>query len=154
MKISVGSDRSILLEEVYNGVGLKTRDGEYMGICMRDSGFEFRYNGTWYSAKQGIVKKMKEEDPEQFDEADNIYACTDEPRFIISINLFDGTFEQVPNLHYKISTDMDTALQDFIRHIKFTSEGGRWKMDPKRSKLKIQIKGMEIKNMQLYKRSL
>jgi len=59
MKISVDENNDILLEEVYNGVGLKTRDGETMGICMRDSGFEFIYQGTWYSAQKGVVKKME-----------------------------------------------------------------------------------------------
>ena len=58
MKISVDKDRDILLEEVYSGVGLKTQDGEFMGICMRDSGFEFNYQGTWYEAKNGVVKKL------------------------------------------------------------------------------------------------
>jgi hypothetical protein len=58
MKISVDEDKSLLLEEVFSGVGLKTQDGEYMGICMRDSGFEFNYNGKWYSAQKGVVKEM------------------------------------------------------------------------------------------------
>jgi len=59
VKISVDKDREILLEEVYNGIGLKTRDNEFMGICMRDSGFEFNYEGKWYEAKKGIIKEMK-----------------------------------------------------------------------------------------------
>jgi hypothetical protein len=45
MKISVAGDRSILLEEVFSGVGFKTKDGEEFGICMRDTGYEFNYNG-------------------------------------------------------------------------------------------------------------
>ena len=59
MKISVDENRSILLEEVFSGVGFKTEDGEEFGICMRDSGFEFNYGGKWYEAKNGIVKKME-----------------------------------------------------------------------------------------------
>jgi len=59
MKISVDSGHGILLEEVYNGVGFKTKDGEHMGICMRDSGFEFKYEGSWYSAQKGVIKKME-----------------------------------------------------------------------------------------------
>jgi len=58
MKISVDSDRGILLEEVFSGVGLKTRDGEFMGICMRDSGFEFSYEGHHYSAQKGVIRKI------------------------------------------------------------------------------------------------
>ncbi len=59
MKLSVGENREILLEEVYSGVLLKTRDGETMGICMRDTGFEFSYQNVWYSAQNGIIKPMK-----------------------------------------------------------------------------------------------
>jgi len=62
MKISVDENRDILLEEVFSGVGLKTSDGEFMGICMRDSGFEFNYEGTWYEAKGGVVKKLGEKE--------------------------------------------------------------------------------------------
>ncbi|MBV2195509.1 MAG: hypothetical protein KUL78_03255 [Flavobacterium sp.] len=58
MRIQVDEDGQILLTEVYSGVGLKTRDGEFMGICMRDAGFEFNYNGTWYEAKGGVIRKM------------------------------------------------------------------------------------------------
>jgi hypothetical protein len=55
MKVSVLEDYSIQLEEVFNSIVLKTSDGEKMAICMRDSGFEFRYNNVWYSAKEGVV---------------------------------------------------------------------------------------------------
>ncbi len=65
MKISVEDDYSILLEEVYSGLSLKTRDGETMGICMRDTGFEFTYQGQWYSAQKGVITKveMKQTEP-------------------------------------------------------------------------------------------
>jgi hypothetical protein len=59
MKLEVGPDYTIKLKEVYSGVLLETEDKETMGICMRDSGFEFNYNGTWYSAQKGIIKKME-----------------------------------------------------------------------------------------------
>lgn len=55
MKISVDKDRNLLLEEVFNSIILKTADGEEMAICMRDSGFEFKYQGKWYSAQQGKI---------------------------------------------------------------------------------------------------
>ena len=58
MKIQVDEDGELLLTEVFSGVGFKTKDGESFGICMRDSGFEFNYMGTWYEAKNGVVKKM------------------------------------------------------------------------------------------------
>jgi len=58
MKIQVDENNEILLTEVYSGVGLKTRDGEFLGVCMRDTGFEFNYNGTWYEAKKGVIQKI------------------------------------------------------------------------------------------------
>lgn len=61
MKIEVDENNEILLTEVYTGVGLKTNDNEYLGICMRDTGFEFNYNGIWYEAKKGVVKKLSKE---------------------------------------------------------------------------------------------
>lgn len=59
MKLTTNKN-GIVLEEVFSGLSLKTRDGEYMGICMRDTGFEFNYQGIWYEAKQGIVRKLNE----------------------------------------------------------------------------------------------
>ncbi len=59
MKISVEPDYSILLEEVYNGVKFKTKYGETMGICMRDSGFEFTYQGKNYSAQNGFIREIE-----------------------------------------------------------------------------------------------
>lgn len=58
MKIEVDEERNIVLKEVFSGVGLETRDGEFMGICMRDSGFEFTYEGASYSAQKGVITKM------------------------------------------------------------------------------------------------
>ena len=59
MKIGVNhKDNTILLTEVYSGVGFKTSDGETLGVCMRDSGYEFNYEGTWYEAKNGIIKEL------------------------------------------------------------------------------------------------
>jgi hypothetical protein len=56
MKITVNEENAMQLEEVFNSVVLKTSDGEKMAICMRDSGFEFKYQGKWYFAKEGYVK--------------------------------------------------------------------------------------------------
>ena len=65
MKINTTDKGEILLTEVYSGVLLETDDKETIGICMRDTGFEFNYNGVWYEAKQGIVREMKKEEPKQ-----------------------------------------------------------------------------------------
>jgi hypothetical protein len=48
MKIS-SYGNNILLEEVYSGVMLKTKEGLYLGICMRDSGYEL---AVWKGTKQ------------------------------------------------------------------------------------------------------
>jgi hypothetical protein len=55
MKVTVTEDFGIQLEEIFNGLILKTDSGETMSICMRDSGFEFNYQGEWYYAKEGYV---------------------------------------------------------------------------------------------------
>ena len=49
-------DGVLVMEEVYNSILLRTNDGEEMAICMRDSGFEFQYQGKWYFAKEGFVE--------------------------------------------------------------------------------------------------
>ena len=69
MKIEIGEDGAIELREVYNGIRLISNDGETFVICMRDSGFEFLYNGNWYEAKNNepingvnIYEKSEEND--------------------------------------------------------------------------------------------
>lgn len=55
MKITTTENNEIQIEELFNNVILKTADGEVMSICMRDTGFEFKYQGKWYFAKEGQV---------------------------------------------------------------------------------------------------
>ena len=59
MKVTTNEHGIIILEDVVIGIDLKTKDGEIMTICMRDSGFEFRYQGEWYFAKEGFVEPFK-----------------------------------------------------------------------------------------------
>ena len=59
MKTTVNQDNLIQLEEVYNPIVLKTKDGEEMIISMRDSGFEFKYQNNWYSAQWGVIEKLQ-----------------------------------------------------------------------------------------------
>lgn len=61
MKLTTNEHGIIILEDVVIGIDLKTKDGEIMTICMRDSGFEFNYQGEWYFAKEGFVKPFKED---------------------------------------------------------------------------------------------
>lgn len=60
MKLSVTKHNAVQLEEVYTPVVLKSSSGEEMAICMRDSGFEFCYQGAWYFAKGGVVSPFNE----------------------------------------------------------------------------------------------
>ena len=59
MKVTTNEHGIIILEDVVIGIDLKSKDGEIMTICMRDSGFEFRYQGEWYFAKEGFVEPFR-----------------------------------------------------------------------------------------------
>ena len=58
MKIVEKDNGEIVFTKVFSGMLLETEDGEQLGICMRDTGFEFNYMGIWYEAKEGVVRKM------------------------------------------------------------------------------------------------
>lgn len=61
MKISVNQDNSFQLEEFYLPITLVSNNKEEIHICLRDSGFEFKYQGDWYTAKNGKVELMKKQ---------------------------------------------------------------------------------------------
>src|SRR5699024_9560772 len=54
--IEVNDEQQIELKKVFNPISLITEDGERMVISMRDSGFEFNYEGKNYFAKEGYVE--------------------------------------------------------------------------------------------------
>jgi len=56
MRLETNENGTIVLTEVYNGIELVSKENEKFSICMRDSGFEFKYQGKWFEAKNGIVK--------------------------------------------------------------------------------------------------
>jgi hypothetical protein len=59
MKIEVREDYGIQLEEVYNPITIKTRDGVEFHICQRDYGIEVSCNGkTKYLDKTNIGKEV------------------------------------------------------------------------------------------------
>ena len=62
MKQEINQDGMIEFSEVYNPINLRSNAGEELSICMRDSGFEFKYEGEWYEAKNGEIRLMKKED--------------------------------------------------------------------------------------------
>lgn len=56
MRITTDEKGTIVLQEVYNDIILKTNAGEELMIGMRDTGFEFMYQGKLYFAKEGYVE--------------------------------------------------------------------------------------------------
>jgi hypothetical protein len=59
MKLTINENGEHLLQEVFTPVVLKTEAGEVLSITMRDSGFEFCYQGEMYFAKEGYVEPFK-----------------------------------------------------------------------------------------------
>ena len=55
MEVNIGEEGQVILSKVYEGITLETNDKETMSICMRDSGFEFTYEGIKYSAQKGVI---------------------------------------------------------------------------------------------------
>ncbi len=114
MKIGVDQDCNIELKEVFNSIVLKTQDNEKMAICMRDSGFEFNYQGQWYSAQKGIVS-MKKTDIKETDikELHNGFGgifvpdelpCSVRPEYEVDIGVYyilhkDGSIEIDKDCH-------------------------------------------------------
>ena len=60
MKITVTESKLLQLEEVFLPIILKTKKGEEIVIRMRDSGFEFEYQGGLYSAQNGKLVYVQE----------------------------------------------------------------------------------------------
>ena len=58
MRVGIHKDSSQELREVYNPITLVTNSGETLSIAMRDSGFEFTYQGQLFEAKEGSVKPL------------------------------------------------------------------------------------------------
>jgi len=56
MELAITQEGNIELKNVFNPIELVTASGEKMAIVMRDSGFEFWYEGEWYFAKEGYVE--------------------------------------------------------------------------------------------------
>tara|TARA_R110002074_G_C12297645_1_gene644720 strand:+ start:75 stop:266 length:192 start_codon:yes stop_codon:yes gene_type:complete len=60
MKIEVRDDCTIQLEEVFNGVVIKTTDGVEFGICQRDWGIEVTCNGVTKYIDEETFNKLKQ----------------------------------------------------------------------------------------------
>lgn len=49
----VAAALNVRLQNIYSGVGFLSPDGEELGLCMRDGGYEITYNGKVYELKGG-----------------------------------------------------------------------------------------------------
>ena len=49
----------VTLKKVYTEITLETEESDTFSICMRDGGFEFKYNNESYIAKNGKIEKLK-----------------------------------------------------------------------------------------------
>jgi hypothetical protein len=58
MEITANEKGELILKKVYSGIVLEAGPDEFFGICMRDGGFEFNYNGTWFTANHGKVEQV------------------------------------------------------------------------------------------------
>ncbi len=57
MKLTTGHKGEIILEEVYNPIGL-VNGSEIIHLSMRAGAFELSYKGDTYSIKDGEIKKI------------------------------------------------------------------------------------------------
>ena len=64
MKINVNEHGTIVLEEVFNPIKLKSADDETLIISMRDSGFEVIYENNFYELKEGQLFSRGQIHPE------------------------------------------------------------------------------------------
>jgi hypothetical protein len=53
MKIDVATDRTIRLRDVFNEVLFETGEGEKLGVCMRDGGFQISVKDTSIKSERG-----------------------------------------------------------------------------------------------------
>jgi hypothetical protein len=53
----------IVIDKIFNPIKLRTNDGEEIMIQMRDSGFEFFYEGKQYSAQKGKITEVEQMNP-------------------------------------------------------------------------------------------
>ena len=61
MEITTDENGTIVLKSFYNSILLDHGNPETIAICMRDTGFEFKYFRKWYSAQGGVIKEMAEQ---------------------------------------------------------------------------------------------
>lgn len=76
MRIETDEKGNIILKEVYNGITLESNNKETLSVCMRDSGFEFTYEGEKYSAQDGVLTSLNNWTSNDEDKTvDTCYLC-------------------------------------------------------------------------------
>lgn len=71
MNISVNENRELVLEEIYNGILLRTRDGNAIGVCMRDDTLEINIipktatESNWWRVdmQKGTIEPLRPTEP-------------------------------------------------------------------------------------------
>ena len=63
MKIIADKDRTFVITEAFSGVLFRTAEGQELGVCMRDGGFEINIISStgkhnWHSVLDGKIKRM------------------------------------------------------------------------------------------------
>ena len=60
MKVEVNEKFGLTLKEVFAGVTFLTKEGEELGVCMRDGGFEITIAGNKkFRIKDGMLESME-----------------------------------------------------------------------------------------------
>lgn len=59
MRIFVNDKKTIQVEDCFEGISLKSPNGEMFHIAMRDGAFEFFYDNKLFYAKEGKVAEFK-----------------------------------------------------------------------------------------------
>lgn len=85
MEINVVENGVMQLNHVYNPISLISSNNEQILICMRDGGFEFRYNGVPYRAVGGVLAEIVPDQPKQSNE-EEISCIPTQPEFIRGSN--------------------------------------------------------------------
>ena len=65
MKVEIDEKGSIVLKEIYSGILLETKEGNQIGVCMRDDTFEINvlpkgFQGQWHRVNMQTTTIEKE----------------------------------------------------------------------------------------------
>lgn len=55
----IDTESNVTITKVYIGLRIVSDVGEVMSVCMRDGGFEFKFGDSWYTARNGEIRKVQ-----------------------------------------------------------------------------------------------